>query len=252
MHRNFHLTQENFLSRHAILRSLRWLARASALDRKPRAHLAVGSGQEIAEVRRRVRREAGISGRCGRRVTARIASRRAPCACPDHWATPLPAQAATRRRIGRRFLRDAARGWWTEVCAGLRAQPDPSPGRHRGRRRPARTLQAVGASPSARRVREPATAPREASAALARAPWRLSVSSATRKRRRWRAPAVALATAKARTAPSKRRRPMEAPALAAAPASPRCRPWRAGSPARSAGPGGRGRGAAGSAARWSR
>jgi hypothetical protein len=117
---------------------------------RPRAHLAVGSGQEIRAVRRRARREAGFSGRCGRRVTARVVSRRAPRARPGHWATlaacpggdaapdrqtPLP---GARRAVGGR----------SDTRGG--AEPDPSPGRHRRRRRPARTPQAMGASPSAR------------------------------------------------------------------------------------------------------
>jgi hypothetical protein len=229
-----------------------WLARASALDRKPRAHLAVGSGQEIAEVRREVRREAGVSGRCGRCVTARVVSRRAPLRLSRPLGDAAACPGSTRRRIeGRSFGMRLAVGGRRDArgCTPSRTlhragtgEGGVPPGR---RRRWGQAHPLVGSGSRQRLLERRQRRSQER-------PGASLFPARARSARRRRAPAVALATARARTAPAKRRRPMEVAALAAVPASPRCRPWHARSRARSAGPGDRGRGAAGSAARWRR
>ena len=156
----------------------------------------------------------------------------------------LPAQAAMRRQIGSASLGKRAR-LVVGAMRELRAAAGPSRGRRRRRWCPARTPQAMG---KAHPLDESGGRQRLLERRQRRSQERPGASLLSRdaKRRRGRATAVALATAKARTLPAKRRRLIEA---AAAPASPRCRPWRARSPTRSAGPGGRARGAAGSAAR---
>jgi len=145
MHRNLCPTQENCLWHSVILRSSSHGSRERRpLDREPRVHLAVGPGQEIREVLRVARRKVGFSGRCGRRVTARVASGRASLRLSrplgDAGCLPRrPRGAGSGARLsgcGSRLVVGAVRG--------MRASPDPSPGRCRGRRRPARTLQAVG------------------------------------------------------------------------------------------------------------
>jgi hypothetical protein len=108
------------------------MARESAglFDQELAIHLAVGRQREISEVERAARRRGGLSGRCGRRVTAQVVSRRAfPClprspgdakaACPGGEAKPdrkgVPRNAASRSAIG-------ATRW------GSRVRPSPSPG----------------------------------------------------------------------------------------------------------------------------
>ena len=152
MHRNLRATQENCLWHSVILRSLD-VARESAGP-------LIGSlgpiwrwvqGERSRRAGVQVRRKADVSGRCGRRVTAQTVSRRVS---PRRWplgdAGCLPRQrcgagsGARSSGCGFRLVAERREG----VCAG----PDPSPGScsHRGRRRPARTPQAMGASPSAR------------------------------------------------------------------------------------------------------
>ena len=210
MHRNFRLTQENVLWHSAILRSSpRGSRERRPLDREPRVHLAVGPQREIREVLRVARRKVGFSGRCGGRVTARAAS---------GWAAlrlsrPLgDAGCLPRRPCGARS-RARLSGCGSRLVVGalreMRASPDPSPGRCRRRRRPARTLQAVG---QAHPFVESGSRQRLLERRQRRSRGRSGASLLWRdaKRRRRRAPAVALATAKART-PNRLARSVAAP-----------------------------------------
>ena len=181
------------------------LARASALDRRPRTHLAVGSGQEIAEVSARTCRKVGFSGRCGWRLTVRAASRRAPRACPTTGRRAPPAQAG--HGAGSQTL-PSGRGW--RLVGGAmrgvarRAGPftGPAPGE--------------GGVPPGRRRRWGQAHPLSSQGAG---------SGSSRGVSGARKGALAPLCVGASAAGPQRRR-------CAARASPRCRPWRARSPAR--------------------
>ncbi len=88
MHRILGLTQENCLWHGRILRSFtRGSRERRPLDQEPQAHLAVGRQRKSREVAQPAVK-GGLSGRCGRRVTARArieAGGSLPC--PDHKAT---------------------------------------------------------------------------------------------------------------------------------------------------------------------
>jgi len=162
MHRNLRPAQENCLSSSAILRSfLRGSRERRPLDREPQIHLAVGRRREMREVERASLpiRRALRAMRPARHSEGRVEAG-APMPCPDHWATPfrLPGGGSGARPEARpsglclRLVFGATRG----ECAPSRARDRARTGRLR---RPARTPQGMGASPSARRAREPAAAP---------------------------------------------------------------------------------------------